>query len=111
MLIHFYDYIYQMIHEKISQAYETGNINELRRLQEKTGLPGKDVLIDKAVETGNFEMAKFLASECDICPSLYLVQKALISGHTKTLNVTLAKCPNLRDKRDIQSAPSKYMCL
>lgn len=96
--------------EDIMNAFEIGDVNELRNHRERvTSWQAKNYMIDVSVENGDVEMASFLMSECDVCPSLYAVQMAFIDGNHKTGHMALSTCHNkLRNEKSIKTVHHNY---
>ena len=97
-----------MSHDRAYQAFKAGDINALREIRSKIGLPGKQMMIDIAVEEGKLPMASYLLKECIVCPSLYAVQMGLINGHASTVSLALSQCPTLNNGPDIKQVHYRY---
>lgn len=95
--------------EIVTLLYEQDAIDQLRCMNLNKPLPGKQMMIDDAVESGKTRMAAFLMEECNICPSLYAVQMGNINGNTATVNLALSRCHNkLRSDTDIKTVHYNY---
>lgn len=97
-----------MSHDRAYQAYKAGDIGTLQKIRAQIGLPGKEMMIDDAVEEGKISMASYLIKECGTCPSLYSVQMGLINGHNSTVSLALSHCPALRNDTDIKTVHYNY---
>src|ERR1700676_2835275 len=97
-----------MSHDRAYKAFKAGDINALREIRSKIGLPGKQMMVDIAVEEGKLPIASYLLKECYVCPSLYAVQMGLINGHANTVSLALSKCPTLHNDTDIKQVHYNY---